>query len=93
MFLQYDLVVKSGRILVPDSLKYQITRDFHETDHWASENTYKEVSDKYYWPNMKHYIKEYIASCKVCAQTKDPNSKIKAPLNTGMNTHQDRPLP
>ena len=62
MFLQDDLVVKSGRILVPNSLKYQITRDFHEQDHWGTENTYKNIAAKYYWPNMKRYVKEYVDS-------------------------------
>jgi hypothetical protein len=80
MFLQDGLVVKSGRILVPDSLKYQITRDFHETDHWGADNTCREVAKKYYWPNMKQYVKEYVAGCDVCMRTKHTNTKLKSPL-------------
>ena len=80
MFLQDGLVVKSGRILVPNNLKYQVTRDFHDADHWGAENTYKEISKKYYWPNMKRYIDEYVASCDTCTKTKHSNSKPKAYL-------------
>jgi hypothetical protein len=80
MFLQDDLVVKSGRILVPNSLKYQITRDFHEQDHWGTENTYKNIAAKYYWPNMKQYVKEYVDSCENCMKNKHANTKPKAYL-------------
>ena len=59
LFLQDGLVVKSGRILVPNSLKYQIGRDYHSTDHWGTENTYTSIADKYYWPNMRNYIQTY----------------------------------
>ena len=80
MFLHDNLVVKSGRILVPNSLKYQITRDFHESDHWGAANTYRDAAKKYYWPNMKRYISEYVDSCDVCSKTKHSNTKPRAYL-------------
>ena len=41
MLIQDDLVVKSGRILVPHSLKFQIVKDFHNHNHnhWGEKNT------------------------------------------------------
>ena len=78
MFLQDGLVVKSGRILVPNSLKYQVTRDYHNEDHWGVENTCKNISEKYYWPNMKQYVSEYVGGCNDCTKNKHSNSKPKA---------------
>ena len=78
MFLQDGLVVKSGRIMVPNSLKYQVTRDYHDEDHWGVENTYKRISEKYYWPNMKQYVNEYIRGCIHCTKNKHENTKPQA---------------
>ncbi len=80
MFLQDGLVVKSGRILVPDSLKYQITRDFHETDHWGADNTCRD--------GQKVLLAKHETICQgVCgrlrclyANEKHTNTKLKCPL-------------
>ena len=80
LFLQDGLVVKSGRILVPNSLKYQIVREYHSTDHWGTENTYTCIAEKYYWPNMRNYIQTYCSSCDICLQTKHPNTKPRSEL-------------
>ena len=72
--------MKSGRMVVPHSLKYQITKDFHSTKHWGMQNTYDEIKKYYYWPNMRNYIQEFCNSCDVCTRGKHPNIKPKAPL-------------
>ena len=74
MFLQDYLLVKSRRILVPNSLIYQITRDFHNSDHLGLDNTHCDVL-QYYWPTMYKYIQEYIARCETCLHSKHPNWK------------------
>ena len=78
--LQDDLLTKSGRIVVPNSLKFQITKDFHQENHWGIQNTLVEISKEYYWPNMKVYIEQYCASCATCLQTKHQSKKPKAEL-------------
>ena len=80
LFIQDDLMTKSGRVVVPSSLQYQVTKDFHNLHHWGMSNTYKEVRKNYYWPGMEQYIKSYCASCDNCLQTKKSNRKPKAEL-------------
>ena len=79
--MQDGLLTKSGRILVPSCLRYQITKkDFHNTNHWGVTNTLKEISKQYYWTNMKNYVEQFCASCDTCLQTKHPSKKPKAEL-------------
>ena len=80
LHMQEDLLTKSGRVVVPSSLRYQVTKDFHTLHHWGVSNTYKEIRTNYYWPGMEDYIKQYCASCDTCLQTKSPNRKAKASL-------------
>ena len=80
MLIQDDLVVKSGRILVPHSLKFQILEDFHNHNHWGEKNTYVDIAKKYYWPNMRNYIQEFCATCDTRLQGKHPNTKPKTYL-------------
>ena len=63
--MQNNLLTKSGRIVVPSSLRYQITKDYHKTNHWGVTNTYNEISKDYYWTNMKNYIEQFCASCDI----------------------------
>lgn len=80
LFIQDGLMTKSGRIIVPSSLRYQVTKDFHDLHHWGITNTYKEIKKNYYWSGMENYIQQYCASCDTCLQTKSPNKKPKAEL-------------
>ena len=80
LFLQDNLLTKSGRVVVPNSLRYQVTKDFHNLHHWGMSNTYKEIKENYYWPGMENYIQQYCASCDTCLQTKKPNRTPKAEL-------------
>ena len=78
--MQDNLLMKSGRIMVPSSLRFQVTKDFHCINHWGVTNTHNEISKEYYWPNMKNYIEQFCASCDTCLQTKHPSKKPKAEL-------------
>ena len=80
LFIQNGLVVKSGRILLPNSLKYQVVRDFHNEKHFGSNNTCNDIKKYYYWPNMSKYVSEYCASCDTCLRTKNPSTRPKAAL-------------
>ena len=80
LYMQNELLTKSGRIVVPNSLKYQITKDYHNENHWGVQNTLTEISKQYYWANMKEYAEQYCASCDICLQTKHQQKKPKAEL-------------
>ena len=80
MFMQDGLLTKSGRIVIPKSLQYQVTKDFHSIHHWGMTNTYKEIAKNYYWTGMEEYVRQYCASCDTCLKTKSPNKKPKAEL-------------
>ena len=76
------VLVKSGKILVLDSLKHQITKDYHETNHLATAHTCNAIKEKYYWPNMKDYVEKFCNMCDVCLKTKPPEkSKGKVTLD------------
>ena len=80
MIMQKGLLTKSGRIVVPSSLQYQVTKDFHSLHHWGMTNTHTEIAKNYYWSGMEEYIRQYCASCDTCLRTKAPNKKPRAEL-------------
>lgn len=52
-----------------------------KTNHRGIQETYDKIRRKYYWPNMKNYIQNFINKCEICLKTKYERN----PLNLEMN--------
>ena len=80
MRIENDLLTKSGRPILPASLRKFIVHEFHSIGHFGSDKLYAQLKQHYYWPNMYGYISLFIKSCTICQQVKCDTSPPKAPL-------------
>ncbi|SAM00104.1 hypothetical protein [Absidia glauca] len=77
-----------GLICVPDDkgLKKKILEECHDAPaagHFGIAKTHELVTRNYHWPNLRQYIKSYIAGCDVCIRNKNDHHKpygLLAPL-------------
>ena len=71
-------------IVVPKAMKVDIMQQFH-TDtlggHLGQDRTLGVISARYYWPEMRKDIHEYVRTCNDCNMQKRPKSHTKAPLS------------
>ena len=68
------------RICVPESLKLEIIEEYHCSQHTGIEITFKRISKKYFWLDMKSSISNFIRSCHYCQTSKPCNNPNKPPL-------------
>ena len=64
-----------GKIWVSDKeeIKTGIIRQHHDiltAGHGETAKTTELIQRKYYWPNMRETIKQYVKGCDVCQRTK-----------------------
>jgi hypothetical protein len=55
---------------LPKSLVPIVLRLYHDhpiSGHFGVHRTFLRIRDKFWWPNMRSYIQNYIASCSACA--------------------------
>lgn len=71
------------KIKVDEASRKAILYEFHDSPiggHRGMNKTYEAIKDKYYWPNMKKEIEEYVKRCKSCQLNKLLKPKRKAPM-------------
>ena len=78
--IENDLFTKSGRSILPASLRKFIVHEFHSTAHFGSDKIYAQLKQRYYWPNVYGYISLFIKSCTIWQQVKCHTSPAKTPL-------------
>ncbi len=78
--LENDILTKSGRPVVPASLRKMILSEIHCTAHFGIDKTYKLLKDRFYWPNMYASCTAFVSNCLICQQTKSDTAPPKAPL-------------
>lgn len=68
--------------VVPDSLKHDIQRGFHDAaEHQGSTRTRSLAAEKFFWPGMSR-DKLYVKNCKRCVVGKTPESDARAPFES-----------
>ena len=63
---------------VPNILVSELLSAYHDhplSGHFGVERTWSRLRDRYYWPNMKRTIVDYVRSCPQCAQHNIPRHK------------------
>lgn len=48
----------------------EIVSEYHEINHNGINETYNQLKNKYFWPNMKNTITSIVNSCDLCLQSK-----------------------
>ena len=74
------ILTKSGRPIIPPSLRKLIVTEYHNIAHFGTDKVYSLLKDRYYWPSMYNYIKLFSQGCEACQKTKCTTSPPKAPL-------------
>lgn len=74
-----------GRVFVPDfeNLRLRITQAFHDhhlAGHPGVRRTLSRIRERYWWPQMTPYVKQFVRSCDVCARTKAVRHKPYGPM-------------
>ena len=72
---------QKARIVIPKSNKFQILEENHDeplAGHFEKKNTLDRIIRKYYWPNMRKDVDDFVESCPEC-QKRAPRSG-EAPL-------------
>ena len=64
--------------VVPNSLKYEVMRAFHDDPlsggHLVFKKMFHKIRERYWWKGMKKEIQHWVDSCKDCATRKTPNN-------------------
>ena len=75
-----DILTKSGRPVVPASLRKYVLDNVHNIAHFGVDKVYATIKDRFYWPNMYAYISTFISSCETCQKTNCDTRPPRAPL-------------
>ena len=78
--IENGILLKSGRPVVPTSLRKSIVAEYHNTAHFGTDKIYSLLRQRFYWPNMFSYIQSFIANCQVCQKSKCDTAPPKAPM-------------
>ncbi|SPO42299.1 uncharacterized protein PSFLO_07782 [Pseudozyma flocculosa] len=61
-----------------EHLRYMVMTQVHDSQpagHPGRDATLEHAQRLYYWPNMKSWVADYVASCDACARTKRPRHR------------------
>lgn len=70
----------------------EIIESYHtsKTNHRGIQETYEQIKRKYYWPNIKMYIQNFINNCEICLAVKYERVPLKLEMN--LTPTPSRPL-
>ena len=68
------LLFKSHKLIVPKSLRREMLGLIHES-HLGMVKCKSRARDTLFWPGMCSDIEQYVAECRVCAETQRSNTK------------------
>jgi hypothetical protein len=78
--IKNDILTKSGRLIIPASLRVHILEKVHGVAHFGVDKTYALLKDRFYWPSMYGCTKVFVEACTDCQKTKCLSLPPKAPL-------------
>ena len=78
--IENGILTKSGRPIVPPSMRRYIYSKYHQLSHFGADKMYQLLQRRFYWPNMYAYVKNEVRNCRICSQCKADNPAGKAPL-------------
>jgi hypothetical protein len=91
------LILYQGRIWISPMSRFKslLLKEFHETPiggHAGIIKTLKRLASNFYWSDMRKEVKQFIASCVICQQTKYSTMKpggLLQPLPIPSNVWED----
>jgi transposase InsO family protein len=68
------------QLVIPESLRSEVIKRFHEDGHKNYDRTYHSIREKYYWTNLFADTKTYVKSCNFCQRVNPSTHPKKAYL-------------
>ena len=78
--IENDVLAKSGRSIIPSSLRKLIVAEYHDKTHFGVRKVYSLLQHQFYGPNMFGYIQSFTSNCCVCQQSKCDTMPPKDPM-------------
>ena len=66
-----------------NALRWEVLTQYHDhplTGHPGIFKTYLLVSQDYWWPDLKQFVKNYVKGCAMCQMTESCTHKLKIPI-------------
>ena len=74
------------KLVVPRILRGAVMWNFHDAvtaGHLGVRRTYDKITrSNYYWPHLRRYVQDYISSCDICEERKNPTRKKRSYMKT-----------
>lgn len=73
------------KIWVPEGLRKGLMETSHNppsASHGGVDKTINLIKRQYFWPGMSKDIREFIANCQICKETKAPNCSLRPPMGS-----------
>ena len=72
----YRITFNGPRWVVPKTARREVVFNNHDKiGHFSVQKTLSLLQDKFWFPEMKRYVKRYISCCLPCAYNKNPTGK------------------
>ncbi|MCP3663135.1 MAG: DDE-type integrase/transposase/recombinase, partial [Gammaproteobacteria bacterium] len=71
------------QLVIPVSHRQRVLQACHDdifSGHLGFHKVYRKIMMRFYWPNLKQVVKDYIHHCPRCQAAKDPPQAERAPL-------------
>ena len=81
------------KLWVPTELTNSLIEDYHNPPlacHGGIAKTLERLRRYFYWPRMAVQVRDYVAKCDICKQTKAPNQTLRPAM--GAQSMSDRPF-
>lgn len=73
------------KIWVPEGLRTNVIQECHNppsASHGGGDKTLELIRRQYFWPGMSKEIREFVAKCQLCKETKAPNIALRPPMGS-----------
>lgn len=78
------ITICRGNVTIPDeTVRQEIISEYHESlmgGHKGVTKTYKRIRERFYWPNLKDEVTEYVRTCPECQLHKLTRIKTREPM-------------
>jgi transposase InsO family protein len=80
LFTSHDgLLFRQNLLYVPDGpSRLQVLQHCHDTPmagHFGIHKTFELISRRYWWPQLRQFVEDYVRSCDTCCRSKNPQHR------------------
>ena len=80
MHLDNGILMRGRQVVLPNSLRYEVTWKFHmQTGHQVEACTLQAVASHYMWKGMRSYTEHFCKHCQCCLVNKASRAPKEPP--------------